>query len=298
MDAASYFLVNSGGVIFVLAVVFFALGAGLGWWLWGQIKPQLEDTQRELRITRAQTELTAKEAKQLRAEREAKQDNLAKAAEERERERLRADSAERQQGQLETQLTGLKQENSALQEQLGALEKDKAGLESRIDVYKTAVSELKAKADRAAEDQTQIADLQRRLQQTEAENTELQQALAEVERQIAAQSSAAQAPEPPEPPAADAPAPSSAMRTDPELGLVFTQAPETPDDLTRIKGVGEVLQRKLNEYGVYVFSQIAAWTPAQVEAFSSRLSFKGRIQREKWIEQAKTLADDTQDQSQ
>ncbi|MEO1732509.1 MAG: hypothetical protein AAFR45_02595, partial [Pseudomonadota bacterium] len=39
------------------------------------------------------------------------------------------------------------------------------------------------------------------------------------------------------------------------------------------------------------FGQIAAWTDEDVAAFDEKLSFKGRIEREGWIEQAKTLAE-------
>ena len=38
------------------------------------------------------------------------------------------------------------------------------------------------------------------------------------------------------------------------------------------------------------FAQIAAWTEEDVAAMDEKLSFKGRIQREGWIEQAKELA--------
>ena len=62
------------------------------------------------------------------------------------------------------------------------------------------------------------------------------------------------------------------------------------DDLKKLSGVGPALEKKLNEAGVTSFEQIAAWTDADVEAFGEKLSFKGRIEREGWIEQAKELA--------
>ena len=61
------------------------------------------------------------------------------------------------------------------------------------------------------------------------------------------------------------------------------------DDLTRIKGVTSVLEAKLYEIGVYRFKQIATWNTSQINAFSDRLSFKGRIEREEWISQARAL---------
>ncbi len=62
------------------------------------------------------------------------------------------------------------------------------------------------------------------------------------------------------------------------------------DDLKQLSGVGPALEKKLQEAGVTSFAQIAAWTDADVEEFGEKLSFKGRIEREGWIEQAKELA--------
>ena len=61
------------------------------------------------------------------------------------------------------------------------------------------------------------------------------------------------------------------------------------DDLTRIKGIGKVLKGKLNELGIHSFAQIASFTRADIDRVNEQLSFKGRIQREKWVEQAKAL---------
>lgn len=63
-----------------------------------------------------------------------------------------------------------------------------------------------------------------------------------------------------------------------------------PDDLKRISGVGPKIEGILNELGVYHFDQIAAWNDDEVAWVDERLKFKGRIGRENWIEQAKTLA--------
>ncbi|MEM1294209.1 MAG: hypothetical protein AAGH89_02520 [Verrucomicrobiota bacterium] len=82
----------------------------------------------------------------------------------------------------------------------------------------------------------------------------------------------------------------SNTRSDKELGLIFESAPELIDDLTKISGVGDVLCGKLNEFGIYRFEQIAAWDEAIIAEFSKRLSFKGRVEREKWVEQAGKLA--------
>jgi large subunit ribosomal protein L21 len=62
------------------------------------------------------------------------------------------------------------------------------------------------------------------------------------------------------------------------------------DDLKKLSGVGPALEKKLHEAGVTTFAQIAAWSADDVAEFGEKLSFKGRIEREGWVEQAKALA--------
>ena len=77
---------------------------------------------------------------------------------------------------------------------------------------------------------------------------------------------------------------------DPKLGLIYKSRPAIADDLTALKGISRVLEQRLNEIGIYTLSQIAAWDEDRVKEFSARLSFKDRIQREHWVEQAGKLA--------
>ena len=63
------------------------------------------------------------------------------------------------------------------------------------------------------------------------------------------------------------------------------------DDLKQLSGVGPALEKKLHDAGVTTFAQVAAWTEDDVAAMDEKLSFKGRIEREGWIEQAKKLAE-------
>ncbi|SFA95392.1 LSU ribosomal protein L21P [Poseidonocella pacifica] len=62
------------------------------------------------------------------------------------------------------------------------------------------------------------------------------------------------------------------------------------DDLKKLSGVGPALEKKLHAAGVTSFAQIAAWTPEDVADMDEKLSFKGRIEREGWIDQAAKLA--------
>jgi len=62
------------------------------------------------------------------------------------------------------------------------------------------------------------------------------------------------------------------------------------DDLKRIKGIGPKIESTLNELGIYHFDQIAGWNRKTVTWVDDYLSFKGRIDREEWVKQAKVLA--------
>lgn len=64
-----------------------------------------------------------------------------------------------------------------------------------------------------------------------------------------------------------------------------------PDELSLIWGVGDVLADKLNGLGIWHFDQIAKWTPANVAWFEDAMAgFKGRVARDKWIEQCEKLS--------
>lgn len=68
------------------------------------------------------------------------------------------------------------------------------------------------------------------------------------------------------------------------------KAAATADDLKELSGVGPALEKKLHANGVTSFAQIAAWGADEIAEFDEKLSFKGRIEREGWVDQAKALA--------
>ena len=50
--------------------------------------------------------------------------------------------------------------------------------------------------------------------------------------------------------------------------------------------MGPALEKKLHDLGITTFAQIAAWSPEEIADFDDKLSFKGRIERDNWLEQA------------
>lgn len=65
------------------------------------------------------------------------------------------------------------------------------------------------------------------------------------------------------------------------------------DDLQMIAGVGPKLEQLLNRLGIFHFDQIAEWTQREIDWANQTMSFRGRIEREKWVAQATELARNT-----
>jgi predicted flap endonuclease-1-like 5' DNA nuclease len=70
--------------------------------------------------------------------------------------------------------------------------------------------------------------------------------------------------------------------------------PDLPsNDLSRIKGLGPKAQSVLNGIGIHRYAQLADLDPAQAAEVDARLgAFKGRIFRDRWIDQARYLEQD------
>jgi predicted flap endonuclease-1-like 5' DNA nuclease len=65
---------------------------------------------------------------------------------------------------------------------------------------------------------------------------------------------------------------------------------EERDDLQEIVGVGKVFEQALHELGIFKFSQIAAFDISDIARVNSKLKdFKGRMEQDDWIGQAKEL---------
>ncbi len=83
----------------------------------------------------------------------------------------------------------------------------------------------------------------------------------------------------------------SKAETQPETEAPVEQptTPDETDDLTQINGIGPVIAEKLNKLEITTIEQIANLTEDEIENINEKLSFKGRIEREEWVQQAKDL---------
>jgi len=78
------------------------------------------------------------------------------------------------------------------------------------------------------------------------------------------------------------------LETEP-AGLL-TQPPDVADDLKKIKGIGRVLQRTLNELGIFHFRQLARLSDGETAWVARNLkTFPDRIRRDRWVQQATSL---------
>lgn len=78
----------------------------------------------------------------------------------------------------------------------------------------------------------------------------------------------------------------------PSIGPKLLERPEfgKKDNLQEIAGIGPKLEQSLNRLGVYYYWQIAAWNKRDIRTVDANLeAFRGRIERDDWVSQAKLL---------
>ena len=127
------------------------------------------------------------------------------------------------------------------------------------------------------------------------EEAPVEEVLTQEDQPVAEEAPAPAAEEAPAPAAAEeAPAaveeePAAAEEAGDDAPLFATPEGE-PDDLKKISGVGPVLEGKLHALGITKYAQVAAFTAEDIAKVDERLSFKGRIERDNWLEQAAELA--------
>ncbi|MDZ7841020.1 MAG: 50S ribosomal protein L21 [Gammaproteobacteria bacterium] len=92
-------------------------------------------------------------------------------------------------------------------------------------------------------------------------------------------------------PAAKADKPAKAQEESKQEAPAAKQSAD--EDLTRLGGVGPVMAEKLQNAGVTSLSQIAGWSEEDIARFDEELDFKGRIQRDDWVGQARKLTEQT-----
>lgn len=98
-------------------------------------------------------------------------------------------------------------------------------------------------------------------------------------------------PDTPEPEKKEASPDTLQTKTPEQSKPVSMEKPEgNADDLKKISGIGPKIEQTLHELGIFHYQQIADFTNDNIDWVDNHLNFKGRIQRDNWVEQAKELA--------
>lgn len=241
---------------FFYMLLAFLVGVLVGWFIWGRLRGELDSLRGDLDRTRS------------------------------ERDRLRADS---------DRLTG----------ELDACGRARADLERRLGEQAPTGKAATAKAPAAKTGATKAAmQAPSTLMSTSAPAKPAPKKSATARAATAPRASAAKTATP-KPPASKASAPRTAPAASKAApaaskaapaakkaatGSATATAPGKANDLRRLIGIGPTNERLLKGLGVTTYAQIAAWTPDDVKRIEATLNFDGRIERERWIEQAKLLA--------
>ncbi len=220
-------------------------------------------------------------------------------------------------GRLREQLEATRREVNDEREKFGALEGEVGSVREKETALATALndvsnrdaeierlkSQLSAAQEGAGNDGAATGELQANLDRVQAEldslrtqhadcvsNSEAQKArIAELEAQLAA-ASQAETSAPTMETADAAPAESATEAAPPKPDWLLDAPDGEADDLKRIKGVGPVMERTLNDLGIYHFRQVAKLDDAGIEWVSANIAtFPDRIRRDEWAKQAHDL---------
>ena len=235
---------------FFYMLLAFLVGVLVGWFIWGRPRGDLDSLRGDMDRTRS------------------------------ERDRLRADA-----DRLTRELEVCRGARADLERQLGEAQGTKTGATKAAIPAPSALMATSAPANTTPAKTTPAKTGPAK--SGPAKTTSKKPAAAKATAAPKASASQASAPKPPASktsaaPKSAAPAAKKAATT--------KAAVDKASNLRRLIGIGPDNERLLNGLGVMTYAQIAAWTAADVKRIEETLNFDGRIERERWIEQAKLLA--------
>ncbi len=209
------------------------------------------------------------------------------------RQRSQLSSKDADMDGLKSQLSDSDSEKARLSDELAKLKSESGNRAAQLTSLQ---AEFDREKGRSSDWPAKIADLegklsssQRDCEECNAEVRRLRGRISELESKVAVQVSSQAAAAPQTFVGTQATGPDEVLTGTRPVGLSGPQG--VADDLKKISGVGRKLEKVLHELGIYHFRQIAAFNPDNVAWVDDYLQFKGRIDRENWIKQAKVLAD-------
>ena len=200
-------------------------------------------------------------------------------------ESLSVDSVDKRLSLLSNELTEIKHIQAATQAKTAPLEKGLSDISAEI------VKSRKSLTPESLQPVVDLAPVAERLDRMESlltgnehrqldQITPIDEKLSHIQAQLSALNSMS---------LKSRPGPSN---TGPSIGPKLLSRAEfgRKDKLQEITGIGPKLERTLNRLGVYYYWQIAAWDKRDIRAVDANLeTFRGRIERDDWVRQAKQL---------
>jgi len=198
---------------------------------------------------------------------------------------------------LRSQLGGLEKEKSGLTDQLHLLEKENQSARKHVAEWQQEVSLLaqvkKITEPLLTEAKTMVSVLENELKQNQqryeslkTETDSIRRTADQLKKELAVEK------EKEERKVVDVTESKvESKKPDVKRSRFTPSSWQTKNDLTQISGIGPVIQRKLNELGIFSFQQIAELTPDMVDHIARSIKFfPDRIGRDNWIGQAAALA--------
>ena len=245
---------------FFYMLLAFLVGVLVGWFIWGRPRGDLDSLRGDMDRTRS------------------------------ERDRLRADA-----DRLTRELEVCRGARADLERQLGEAQGTKTGATKAAIPAPSALMATSAPANTTPAKTTPAKTGPAK--SGPAKTTSKKPAAAKAAAAPKASASKASAPKAsasqasaPKPPASKTSAAPKSAAPAAKKAATTKAAVDKASNLRRLIGIGPDNERLLNGLGVMTYAQIAAWTAADVKRIEETLNFDGRIERERWIEQAKLLA--------
>ncbi len=292
--------------LLVFMLLSFLMGFVLAWIMWGGRARRAEQQLEQLRSAKAELEASVAE---LSEQLELKEADLVRSMRETDEAREKLEALGIEKGELQADNALLRQQLEKLQATVRSLEQTLEDLNDQIVGLKTKNRRLTEQIEREevatnllAEMQSshqaalaRLAELETRFQELDEKHRELMARLAALpDQQESAVLQTTTAAALAEPVIAEMP-PEVANARQQVIEAVRNKLPavaeNAQDDLTRIRGIGPFIERKLNELGIFTFEQLAACDDELIEQLTLAIEFfPGRIKRDDWVGQAARLA--------
>lgn len=311
----SQFTAEDSIFILIVMIIAFLLGLLLGYVLRSrrviQLKRELKDKKKELAEAQAEIE-------NLQEQLSLKEADLKKLGFSVQEAEAKAERLEQEKEELHKRIFMLNQQleegemSEAQQEKMAALEQEVAQLRERNEALENQSSASVAAAGTAAASAADLSDMQRRIDTLERRLDQLSSekppqdkvrmedvtgpgvvAAGASSQNIAGEGSSVH----PMPglPDADLVDEEPNPKFNPEKRILqdkISDQDEGPkDDLTKIEGIGPFLQQQLHNIGVNTYEEISSWDTGRIREVTREIGyFEGRIEKDRWVEQAAQLA--------